>query len=116
MYGGITLDREISEYIVRVVLQDREVKAALSRQIKEEAATVNNKYPQYSRQSFDDLTSGNVNLQYRLAQNGQFYGNTIMQQLYNTTNENTYKKMRNRIRYGKMLEQGFRNRPGFTLF
>lgn len=117
MWAGLGLDRQLAKYIVEVVLQDREIKAELAKQIRTEADTVKNKYSQYDRSSFDALTKGDVNLQMRMAQSGyDVYGRTYIQSnasIY--SNANTYKKMKNRIRYGKRPETGFENRGYYTL-
>lgn len=116
MIGGLGFDKEIARYIINIILQDREVKAEIARQVRIETETAKNKYAQYNRASFDSLTSGDVNLQYRMAQSGyDVYGRTILSGTTNTSNVNTYKKMKNKIRYGKRPENGYQNRGGFTV-
>lgn len=116
MIGGLGLDRATAQYIINVILQDREVKAELAKQIRIETETHKNKYSQYNRASFDSLTSGDVNLQYRMAQSGyDVYGRTILSGHTDTSNRNLYKNMKNKIRYGKRPENGYQNRGGFTL-
>ena len=116
MIGGLGFDREIARYIINIILQDREVKAEIARQVRIETETAKNKYSQYNRASFDSLTSGDVNLQYRMAQSGyDVYGRTILSGVANTSNVNAYKKMKNKIRYGKRPENGYQNRGGFTI-
>lgn len=116
MIGCFGLDRATANYIINVILQDRDVKAELAKQIRIETETAKNKYSQYNRASFDALTSGDVNLQYRMAQSGyDVYGRTILSGVSNTSNVNTYKKMKNKIRYGKRPENGYQNRGGFTV-
>lgn len=115
MFGGLGLDRATAQYIINVILQDRDVKAELAKQIRIETETAKNKYSQYNRASFDSLTSGDVNLQLRLAQSGyDVYGRTILSGHTNTSNSNVYKRMKNKIRYGKSPERGYENRGGFT--
>lgn len=116
MIGGLGLDRATAKYIIDVILQDRDVKAELAKQIRIETETAKNKYSQYSRASFDSLTSGDVNLQYRMAQSGyDIYGRTILSGHTDTSNSNIYKRMKNKIRYGKSPERGYENRGGFTI-
>ncbi len=116
MIGGLGLDRATAKYIIDVILQDRDIKAELAKQIRIETETARNKYSQYSRATFDSLTSGDVNLQYRMAQSGyDVYGRTIIGGNTNTSNANVYKKMKNKIRYGKRPENGYQNRGGFTV-
>ena len=116
MYLGMQLQKDMADYIVKVILQDKDVKAELAKQIQAQNNTVKNKYSQYNRASFDDLTKGDVNLQLRMAQNGyDFYGNTIIGSLANTSNNSTYQKMKNKIRYGKRPEKGYENRGGHNV-
>ena len=116
MVGGLGLDRATANYIINVILQDRDIKAELAKQIRIETETHKNKYSQYNRASFDALTSGDVNLQYRMAQSGyDVYGRTILSGHTDTSNRNLYKNMKNKIRYGKRPENGYQNRGGFTL-
>ena len=116
MIGGLGLDRAMANYIINVVLQDREVQAELAKEIRIESETAKNKYTQYNRASFDSLTSGDVNLQHRMAQSGyDVYGRTILSSNTNTSNANVYKKMKNKIRYGKRPERGYENRGGFSI-
>lgn len=49
MIGGLGLDRAVADYIVNVVLKDRDVKAELAKQIRIETETAKNKYSQYNR-------------------------------------------------------------------
>lgn len=116
MIGGLGLDRAAAQYIINVILQDRDVKAELAKQIRIETETHKNKYSQYNRATFDSLTSGDVNLQYRMAQSGyDVYGRTILSGHTSTNNSNVYKKMKNKIRYGKRPENGYQNRGGFSV-
>ncbi len=116
MIGGMGLDREIAKFVIEVILQDREVKAELAKQIRAEADTTKNKYSQYNRASFDALTAGDVNRQYRMAQAGyDAYGRTIFRGMADTSNDSAYKNMKNKIRYGHKPEAGYENRGGFGL-
>ena len=108
------LDQDMADYIVRVVLEDPKVKGAIAKQIRQETATTRNKYSQYDRASFDALTYGDVNLQYRLAQSGEFYGHTILSSQKDTSNKNTYKHLKNKIIYGKSPTNAYTNKPGFN--
>ena len=116
MIGGLGLDRATARYIIDVILQDRDIKAELAKQIRVEQETHRNKYSQYNRATFDSLTSGDVNLQVRMAQSGyDVYGRTILNGHTDTSNNNIAKKMKNKIRYGKRPENGYQNRGGFTI-
>lgn len=116
MWAGLGLDRQLARYIIDVILQDREIKAELAKQIRTESEP-KNKYSQYSRANFDELTRGDVNLQMRLTQSGyDVYGRTYIQSnaaVY--SNANSYRKMKNKIRYGRRPEDGFENKGSFTV-
>ena len=43
------------------------------------------------------------------------YGKTYMRNNKNTTNNNTYKKMKNKIKYGRSPENGYQNHGDFTI-
>ena len=116
VFNAFGLDRQLVRYIIDVILQDREVKAELAKQIRIEAETAKNKHAQYSRSTFDSLTSGDVNLQHRLAQSGyDVYGKTYLRGNETGSNASVYQKMKNKIHYGKRPENGYENRGGFTL-
>ena len=116
---GTGLDRDLAKWFVDVVLQDREVKAELAKQIRVESSTAKNKYSQYSRATFDSLTMGDVNLQYRMAQSGyDVYGRTILagnESVSGSVNESIRTKMKNKIRYGRKPEDGYENRGGYKI-
>lgn len=113
---GTGLDRKAAKFIVEVILQDREVKAELAKQIRVETSTAKSKYAQYDRSTFDSLTSGDVNLQYRMAQSGyDVYGRTYLSGQVDTSNSNIAKKMKNKIRYGKRGENGYQNRGSYDI-
>lgn len=113
---GTGLDRETARFIVEVILQDKEVKAEIAKQVRTETSTARNKYSQYDRSTFDELTSGDVNRQYRMALSGyDVYGHVIIGANQDTSNRNTMKKMKNKIRYGNRPENGYENRSGFNI-
>ena len=116
LFSAFGLDRATAQYIINVILQDRDVKAELAKQIRIETETAKNKYSQYNRSTFDALTSGDVNLQHRMAQSGyDVYGKTYLRSNETGSNQSTYKKMKNKIRYGRRPERGYENHGGFTL-
>ena len=111
MFVG-NLDRELANYIIEVILQDRDVKAELAKQIRSESQRTSTGL--YDNANFEALTSGNVNLQHRLAQSGfDVYGRTYLTKNASTNNDNVYKKMKNKIRYGRKPENGYENRSSF---
>jgi hypothetical protein len=114
---GQQLPREISQFMIQA-LNDSEVKAELHKQIRVEIDNQRTKTGSYngSVQSYDSLTSGNVNMQAKMAASGyDVYGRTIIGANYNASNQNTYKKMKNKIKYGKSPENGYMNRGSFSI-
>lgn len=105
----------VSKEIVNLILaalNDNEIKAEISRQIRVELDNQRTKY-NGSVQSYASLTSGNVNMQAKMAASGyDVYGNTIISGNRNVSNNNVYKKMRNKIQYGKHPQQ-YENRGGY---
>lgn len=111
------LPREISQFIIQAI-NDTDVKAELHKQIRIEMDNIRIKNGSYkgNMQSYDSLTSGNVNMQARMAASGyDIYGRTIIGSNYNATNQNTYKKMKNKIKYGRSPENGYINRGSSTI-
>lgn len=91
-------------------LKREETKNELDKRIRTEADTNRTKY-RGSKQSYDSLTSGNVNLQARMAASGyDVYGRVIIDSAQPVDNNNIFKKMKNRIRYGRQPHRGFENR------
>lgn len=109
----------VSQEIVNLILaalNDKEVKAEISRQIRVEMDNQRTKY-NGTVQSYQSLTSGNVNMQAKMAASGyDVYGNTIIRGNKSASNSNTYKKMKNKIKYGKAPQQGYVNRGDFNQF
>ena len=61
-------------------------------------------------QTYNSLTSGNVNLQARMAASGySVYGETTIDGNKPLTNKNTYQKMKNKIKFGRKGQKGFNN-------
>lgn len=114
---GQKLPREVSQFIIQAI-NDTDVKAELHKQIRIEMDNERIKNGAYkgTMQSYDSLTSGNVNMQARMAASGyDIYGRTIIGSNYNASNQNTYKKMKNKIKYGKSPENGYMNRGSFSI-
>lgn len=108
---GQGVSRELVNLIL-TVLNDNEVKAEISRQVRVEMDNQRTKY-HGTVQSYSSLTSGNVNMQAKMAASGyDVYGNTIIGSNRNSSNNNVYKKMRNKIQYGKNPQQ-YENRGGY---
>lgn len=108
----------VSQEVINLILaalNNNEIKAELSRQIRVELDNQRTKY-NGTVQSYSSLTSGNVNMQAKMAASGyDVYGNTIIRGNRNASNNNTYKRMKNKIRYGKSPQQGYENRGGFNM-
>jgi hypothetical protein len=105
---GQALSRDIVNFIISA-LNHNEIKAEISRQVRIEMDNQRTKY-NGTVQSYESLTSGNVNMQARMAASGyDVYGRTIISGNHNASNNNVYKKMKNKIRYGRAPENGFRN-------
>ena len=112
-YPGQTVNQEVINLIL-AALNNNEIKAEISRQVRVEMDNQRTKYKGIV-QSYESLTSGNVNMQAKMAASGyDVYGRTIIQGNYNASNNNTYKKMKNKIRYGKAPQEGYRNRGSFN--
>lgn len=113
-YPGYGVNQELKNLIL-ACLDDREIKAEIAKQVRIEIDSERKKY-NGTVQSYDSLTSGNVNMQAKMAASGyNVYGKTIISGNYNANNNNTYKKMKNKIKYGKSPENGYQNRGGFTI-
>ena len=114
-FPGQSVNKEVVNLIL-AALSDNEIKAEISRQVRVEMDNQRNKY-NGTVQSYESLTSGNVNMQARMAASGyDVYGRTILGGNRNASNNNIYKKMKNKITYGKAPQNGFRNRGSFDEF
>ena len=113
-YPGYGVNKELVK-LVLACLDDSEVKAEIARQVRIEVDSERKKY-NGTVQSYESLTSGNVNMQAKMAASGyDVYGKTIISGNYNANNNSTYKRMKNKIKYGKPPENGYQNRGGFTI-
>lgn len=108
-YPGQGISQEVINLII-AALGNNEVKAEISRQVRIEMDNQRNKY-NGTVQSYESLTSGNVNMQARMAASGyDVYGRTIIEGNRNASNNNVYKRMKNKIKYGRSPQDGFNNR------
>lgn len=108
------IDQETKKFIL-ACLNDTDIKAELSKQIRVEMDNERAKY-RGQVQSYESLTSGNVNMQSKMAASGyDVYGRTILSGNSNANNNNTYKRMKNKIKYGRAPQQGYYNRGAFTI-
>lgn len=113
-YPGQGVSQEIVQLIL-AALNNNEIKAEISRQIRIEMDNERTRY-KGAVQSYEALTAGNVNLQAKMAASGyDVYGRTIIAGNASQTNNNVYKKMKNKIRYGKAPQEGYRNRGSFDI-
>lgn len=114
-FRGQAISQDVLNLIL-AALDNAEVKAEISRQVRIEMDNQRNKY-NGTVQSYESLTSGNVNMQARMAASGyDVYGRTIISGNRSATNNNVYKKMKNKIKYGRAPQDGYRNRGDNTQF
>ena len=114
-YPSQAVNQEIVNLIL-AALNNNEIKAEISRQVRIEMDNQRTKY-NGTVQSYESLTAGNVNMQARMAASGyDVQGRTIIGGNRNVSNNNTYKKMKNKIKYGKAPQEGYRNRGSFDQF
>lgn len=112
---GQALGRDIIELFI-AALNNTEIKAELSKYIRVEMDNARTKYDG-SVQSYDSLTSGSVNMQAKMAASGyDIYGRTILNGNKTATNNNVYRKMKNKIKYGTNPQEGYKNRGKYTQF
>ena len=113
-YPGYGVNQELKKLIL-ACLDDSESKNERARQVRIEVDNERKKY-KGTVQSYDSLTSGNVNMQAKMAASGyNVYGKTIISGNSNANNNSTYKRMKNKIKYGKSPENGYQNRGGFNI-
>lgn len=115
---GQNISKDVASFFVAALNND-EVKAELSKHIRVEMDNQRIKDGNYRGQvqSYDSLTSGNVNTQARMAASGYtVYGRTLINSNFNSSNVNVYKKLKNKIRYGKNPGMGYNNRGEYTLY
>ena len=113
-YPGYGVNQDLKQLIL-ACLDDTEIKNEIARQVRIEVDNERKKY-KGTVQSYESLTSGNVNMQAKMAASGyDVYGKTIISGNSNANNNNTYKRMKNKIKYGRSPENGYQNRGGFTI-
>lgn len=113
-YPAQVLDQETRKFIL-AILNDAEVKSEISKQIRVELDNDRAKY-RGQVQSYESLTSGNVNMQSRMAASGyNVYGRTIISGNNDANNNATYRRMKNKIKYGRAPQQGYYNRGSFKI-
>lgn len=106
---GQVLPEALKEAIL-AALSDSKIKAELAKQIR---AEIDARQPGHSvgGQTYHSLTAGDVNMQVRMAASGyDVFGRTVMTHKSEFNNKNSYKKMKNQIKYGKSPQKQFRNR------
>ena len=82
----------------------------LAKQIRVQMDTERTKY-KGTVQSYDSLTSGNVNMQAKMASSVyDLYVRNILSSNSEANNNNVYKKMKNKIKYGRAPQAGYYNR------
>lgn len=120
-YPGQDIGRETRQLIL-ACLNDSEVKAELTKQIRIEIDNERNKsaigsnFRNQRAQSYNSLTSGSVNMQQRMAASGyDVYGRTILTGNGSFINDNAYRKMKNKIKYGRAPQNGYINHGNYTI-
>lgn len=116
-YPGQAVSQEIVNMFM-AALNNTEIKNELSKRIRIELDNQRIKSANYNGtvQSYESLTSGNVNMQAKMAASGyDVYGRTIITSNANATNQNVYKKIKNQIHYGRAPQEGYRNRGSFSV-
>lgn len=113
-YPARIIDQETKQLFL-ACLNDTDIKAEVSKQIRVELDNERVKY-RGQVQSYDSLTSGNVNMQQKMAASGyDIYGRTILYGNNRADNNSTYRKMKNKIKYGRAPQQGYYNRGSFSV-
>ena len=113
-YPGYGVNQELKNLIL-ACLDDTEIKNEIAKQVRIEVDNQRKKY-NGTIQSYESLTSGNVNMQAKMAASGyDVYGRTIISGNSNANNNNIYKRMKNKIKYGRSPENSYQNRGGFTI-
>lgn len=112
--------KRVSDELIEIflaALNDDRIKAEVHKQMRTEMDNERMKHlggPK--QQTYESLTSGDVNMQTRMAASGyDIYGRTLISGNKNATNQNVYKKMKNKIKFGRAPQAGFGNRGKFTV-
>ncbi len=114
-YPGQQVDQETIQFFLNV-LKTEPIKAELAKQTRIEIDNQSRKNLRRGNQSYESLTSGDVNMQMRMAASGyDVYGRTYLLGSQDFRNNNTYKKMKNQIRYGKSPQNPIRNRGEYNV-
>lgn len=98
---------ELSKKTLKMIKEDSEIKSELLRQIRSEFSKMSSKNSNQPM-TYESLTSGDVNMQARMAVSGyDVYGRTLISSQKGTFNDNVYKKMKNKVKFGRAPQQGF---------
>ena len=117
-FPGQALSRDVVNFILEV-LKNKEIKAALHNEIRIEMDNERTKTTRSKgfTQSYDSLISGDVNMQARMAASSyDVYGRTVLTGNGNASNQSTYQRMKNKIKYGKSPEKGYVSHGQRTYF
>lgn len=114
--------RQVSQDIVELfiaALNHEQVKAEIAKQTRVEIDNYTKKSMSstaYGSQSYASLISGDVNMQMRMAASGyDVYGKTIITGNGPIKNDNAFKKMKNKIRYGRAPQNARLNRGAYSI-
>lgn len=115
MYTPFDYQRKAIETMVLEVMKSSDFKTQLSNYIRLEIESSKTKYSRENNSntlSYEMLTRGNVDMQAKLAASGyDVYGKTLIPSNNSVgSNQNVYKKMKNKINYGSSPSNGYINR------
>lgn len=118
-YTPLDSERKIIENLIWEIVKGPEFKNQLTNQIRMEIEASKTKYSKENyggTLSYDMLTRGNVDMQAKLAASGyDVYGRTLIPSNKSLcSNDNIYKKMKNKINYGPSNSRGYENRGQFS--
>ena len=114
IYTPFDAQRKAIENIIWEVIKGPDFKNQLSTYIRMEIEASKSKYSKDNAGntlSYDMLTRGNVDMQAKMAASGyDVYGRTLIPSNKSLgSNDNIYKKMKNKINYGSSSSRGYEN-------
>lgn len=114
----VVSQKDVDQFMA--LINDSRIKAEMSKKIRiemdnERTKNLGSTQQKYA-QSYESLTSGDVNTQARMAASGyDTYGRTIIAGNYNVTAINSFRKLKNKIKYGRSPQYGYENRGSYTI-
>ena len=119
IYTPFDGQRKAIEEIIWNIIKSQDFKNQLSSHIRMEIEASKTKYSKDNfggTLSYDMLTRGNVDMQAKMAASGyDVYGRTLIPSNNSLgSNKNVYKKMKNKINYGRSTSIGYENRGQYS--